>query len=344
MGKFVEGGVPLGYVADRKDRTLWLDENKAEIIRRMFALCIDGLSTRQISERLTGEHPDLGGLDHAAIHRKIQSRMYLGEMRQVGTKGKPRTPSDVWLKAHEPIVDAVTWRRAQTALTKRRIGGRPASGASRTASFLLRGLVRCGHCGYVMTAHSPMPNRSVKHGGWYLCRRAGSETPKCEHGPAARYTELDAVIDAAMLARLKELAADLARPAAASTVPAAPDFDRRKTTLLRKRKNVVDAVANGTISQQDAKATLDDLAKAMETIERARDEYEASRRDESPAARKDELKKTRALAASWSRMTTAEKRRVIAMHADRIVVYSTATARWQRNDTWRHEVTWRAAP
>lgn len=55
QGGYAGGGAPFGYVAQRGSRVLYLDEQAAEAVRRTFELRDQGLTQREIAERLNAE-------------------------------------------------------------------------------------------------------------------------------------------------------------------------------------------------------------------------------------------------------------------------------------------------
>jgi len=344
MGKFVEGPAPLGYLADRTTRSLEVDESRAPIVRLMFKLCVAGRSTRQISATLEDKWPDVGGLDPAGIQRKLRNRVYTGEMRPVGKRGVKPKATDEWLPAtHPPLVDRVTFRRAQEALVKRKVLGRPGSEESRTAGFLLRGIVRCGHCGLVMTSQPVMREGSTQHGGWYVCRRREvRDKVRCTKGPSARHAELDAAVESAMVAHLEEVAAALAKPREPKKQSAKmADFEARKELLLARRKRVADSISKGVIDDEEARETLAEIAEDIDALEKTRAEIEDAAPEPTAMDRRLELAAVKAMRAAWRHLTVAEKRQAIGRHAAAILIYSTGKARWQRRDTWRLEATWK---
>src|SRR5262245_40855707 len=61
-----------------------------------------------------------------------------------------------------------TWHLAQEALNARSLGGGASAPNSKTASFLLRGVMHCEACGAVCAA---VPSDRGKTRGYYTCRR-----------------------------------------------------------------------------------------------------------------------------------------------------------------------------
>lgn len=345
MGHYVEGTPPLGYKRKREGRTLEIDPNEADVVREMFDACISGMSTRQITLHLRNRFPNTrGGIDPAAIARKLRDRRYLGVIRPSARKGVRPTPEDTWIPSHPAIVDEVTWHRAQKALSSKR-RGRPVGAESSTTGFLLRGLVLCGTCGSTLISHAPQAGGSTKHGGWYVCRkRAGSmrEYVACD-GPFVRHDELDALVAGEMKDRLGDWIRELSAPAKAKPAPdAPPDFERAKADLLRQQSNLVNRIADGTIKAAIAQAKLDEIAGRIAAVEDQRLAHEtALAAPRAPSARREQLATLRALADAWDRLSVADKRRAIAIRMEAVVVFRVDVKKWARTGRWRHETRWK---
>lgn len=322
-GYFVEGEPPFGYRPDRETRKLVIDEEKAAIVRDLFAWSIEGLSLADMAAACAEKYPGVGGLDRSAISRKIRDRAYLGEMRPSARKGVRAKPGDAWIAgAHPAIVDRKTWLRAAAALDGRKMSGRPAGAESRSAQHLLRGLARCGVCGATLAAHHPGENTSTKHGGWYLCRgRTDSKRAArpCPEGPIAPHKAIDAIADAATLAHLHDLAGLLARaePARPATTPPKANYAARRAKVAGEEARVVDAIADGTISRAQARTKLAALEGRLATIDRE----EAQQEPATPVRpRRERLAEVKALARAWAEFTVDEKRTTLAALAESIVI------------------------
>ncbi len=338
MGKWVEGPPPPGYQRDRATKSLVVDEEKAPVVRRMFALCVEGFSVRESSRILREEFPGLVGFDATAVMRRIRDRRYLGEMATVGQRGKRVPPPDAeWIKTHAPLVDPRTWRRAQDAVIKRRNGGRPLTGDARNADFLLRGIVRCAACGYVMTAHAPMPYEAITHGGYYVCR---TPRAKCQSATNARHDEADAQVEAMVLERLEGLAGLLSAAPVAPKATKAPDFAAERDRLTKRRSNLVDAIGDGTITREQAREKLGAVEAALVKIDQREIAWEDEHRRVTPKETRAALSQMKQLRAAWKAMEPNEKREAIGMLSTRITIEKKATAeRWERG-AWKLRVVW----
>ncbi len=310
-GEHVEGLAPLGYRIEHK--RLVIDPDAAPIIRRMFELCISGQTARQIARTLP--HP-VSSHDHTAIIRRLRSRVYLGESNTIGARGhKPKRGE--WIKTHEAIVDQATWQRAQHALDDRRVGGRPASGVAKSAGFLCRGLMCCAKCGRRVTAWAPERGASITHGGYYHC---------LGH-VRARYKDVDAEVDAQTATRVEALYTRLSKPV---VVPTKRDRTAERARLVRRKANLVEAIADGTLTKEDARAKLAEIAARIAEIDAP----------EPVVDRAAAFRQVAEVREAWSAATVAEKRGIVRTLADRIELRGTAVRKWQRS-AWEIVITWR---
>ena len=336
MGLWVEGRPPLGYVRDDTTRKLVIDPKAAIVIREMFAECTAGSSTREIAAKLQRRHPEIPGLDSTAIGRKLRDCRYLGRNTVQGLPNRKTQKDAEWIDTHEAIVDPLAFRRAQDALTSRREGGAPLHGDALNAGFLLRGIALCGGCGRVLVAHAPGDHNTITHAGYYLCRHRA----RCG-GPCARQDEVDAEVERQVLRRLDAVTKLLARPARAEAEEKTPDFDAQRTRLLRRRENIVDAIAEGTVSRDVARAKLSTAEEQLADIDRAEIDYHAARKRPSVRQRRELLAEMKDVLQCWSRLKLPRRRRVIEVVAEKIVIGNTAAKRWTRG-AWALSVDWRS--
>jgi DNA invertase Pin-like site-specific DNA recombinase len=129
--------VPLGY-RRRDDGVLGPDPVIGPLAAELFVRRANGESVSELARWLEslGVLTARGGLPSRRwVSEMLARRVYLGE----AYAGELRNTS-----AHEPLIDRVTWERAQLARAPR-----PSVGREPT---LLGGLVRCWHCRHVMSA------------------------------------------------------------------------------------------------------------------------------------------------------------------------------------------------
>lgn len=326
QGFFVEGPPPLGYDVDRKARKLVPNANTAPLVRKMFAMAADGLSTREIALELSREWPDVPGLDYGAIARRLRSRAYIGELAIEGQRGRGARPNTPHVQAHEPIVEASVWHRVQRALESRRMTGRKPG--EQTANYLLRGLIQCGHCGYACRVQVSGTGASVRHDGWYGC-------VQCDLKPRVRRDRFDAMIEAAILVRLEELAVELERVARRpASQPVKDDRAPRRAALVARRTRLLEAIEDGTITRDVARERMAALTTAIEALD-------VEVRPTPTRTREDllaEAARWRSFAQAWADATMDSRRGVAARVIDAIVLFRSGE-KWTRGG-WVWGIRW----
>ncbi len=192
-GHLPGGGRPLyGYKwnADGKARTHYVvDEEKAQVVRRIFAMVKAGLSLRSIATTLTNENvPTPRGLSNqwniSSITDILANSFYTGKaayykMRCVKEAGRIRAlprPEQEQVVIPEGVVPALvneeTFEAVQRILTRNK--EQAARNNKNPHEALLRcGLVICGHCGDKMVVQR-------NHGRYlYCCHRKITRRGDC---------------------------------------------------------------------------------------------------------------------------------------------------------------------
>lgn len=149
-GQYVSGNSPFGYEKDVKDRhALRIEKDEAEVVRKIFALALEGATPVQIAKMLnetgvktpvefkiakgkTGRAPKGQRFlwSSSAICRILRNEVYIGNIGQRKTRkefvgGRNRlTPREDWLvfyNHHEPIIEKEVFDKVQESRgTKRR--------------------------------------------------------------------------------------------------------------------------------------------------------------------------------------------------------------------------------
>ena len=171
-GERVSPAVPFGYVKDENDRQKWLiDEPAAEVVRKIYSLCLAGRGPSQIARQLEKEEVLVPTAYYETIGRKharklplnpyawdqktvasiLENRQYTGcavnfKTTTVSYKVhkiiyKPKEEHQIIPDMQEPIIDEETWLRVQELRENKR---RPTA-TGRTSLF--SGLVFCPDCG-----------------------------------------------------------------------------------------------------------------------------------------------------------------------------------------------------
>ena len=192
--------VPYGYKKDPLDKTKWIiDEPAAEIVRRIYDLCIQGYGTHQICNILKQEkvptpkeYKAIHGLcnyhisevkycwQDRSIYDILFRQEYIGDTvnfkgttKSFKDKSKIYFPKEQWKifkNTHEPIIDKETWNTVQRIRENRQ---RPTK-LGKTNIF--SGHLFCKDCGsklYYCTSRSYKENRH-----FYRCSKYKNTSSK----------------------------------------------------------------------------------------------------------------------------------------------------------------------
>ena len=169
-GKWVGGRTPFGYDQDKNDKNhLVINEEQANIVKRIFNMCMSGLSFYKIARDLTNEgiktpaqyynfewksHYNLkyGQWHPKTIRDILTNRMYIGDLVQnrrskVNYKVKKIIKNNtndyiVVENTHEAIIDKELFYEVQARIPKN-VGRN-----EKKENHLLDGLLYCGDCGH----------------------------------------------------------------------------------------------------------------------------------------------------------------------------------------------------
>ena len=188
-GEVVTWRAPFGYVRiPRRDGVaphVEIDENKAVVVRRIFNLYAkQGWTVRQIAKQLTleGTLAPGGGREwnFYTVDRILHNEAYVGTLYYnrhncaaiEGTHGHKRPscqrilrPKEEWIPISiPPIIDLETFHQAGIRVKDNQ---RFSPRNLQEDAYLLRRLVRCGHCGLSCRASSNTANPNCSH--YYVC-------------------------------------------------------------------------------------------------------------------------------------------------------------------------------
>jgi site-specific DNA recombinase len=257
---------------------LELYEPEATIVRRIFHDYVESnLSIRQITWQLNQDGvPSPGGKPiwgTSVIGRLIRNETYVGRAyynrtarvldRRPGKRARQvRRPHDQWIPIAVPaIVSEELFEAAQrVSYDNSRWSPRRGEGGH----WLLRGLVKCGHCGVSVSCHK-MRGRNGTFHYYYYCRnhdplRAGGERRRCPERNI-RADELDAFVFDQLRAAMLRPDVLLSGAAAIATRPEAGNdellaaqvarFDRKLDAVATERRRVADLYQANFIPRQE---------------------------------------------------------------------------------------------
>lgn len=146
-----------------------INEERAAVVRRIFAATVDGRGQNSIAAELTAEGVSTwnGGTGwHRTYVRKIiDNRAVIGELVPHVTERKPgggtvRKPVGDPVPSYYPaIIDPETWERARAAIGSRGVTGTAGRGrhGGKPIAHMLAGIARCPICEGTMTRVSKGP-------------------------------------------------------------------------------------------------------------------------------------------------------------------------------------------
>jgi len=132
---------PVGYLNDRKTRTIIKDEGKAPFIKRIFELYATGkYSLSEIRDKinslgLTGRLNK--PLSISQYQKTLKNPLYYGVFRYKG---------ELYDGTHQPIIPKKLFDKCQEVMARR------AKPKKAKKTFAFRGFIRCGECGRMITA------------------------------------------------------------------------------------------------------------------------------------------------------------------------------------------------
>lgn len=172
-GQYISAYPPYGYVKDTSNEmaNLLVDEYASNIVKRIFDMYVNGMSTYKICDILNKENiePPAVYLKMNLVHRSkdyykwrpssvqkiLKNEVYLGKLLQGKTKKlsykskkKIDLPREIWIvkeNAHEPLVNNETFEKVQQIL-KTKYNTR-----NRNREYLLKGITYCHNCGNKLT-------------------------------------------------------------------------------------------------------------------------------------------------------------------------------------------------
>ncbi|XXT15330.1 recombinase family protein [Sorangium sp. So ce429] len=338
QGYFVEGQPPFGYERQPKPKgtktplPLRVVPEHAAVVRRMFALSLEGCSVLEIARRLRQEYGNIKAFGRAWVLVALRNRVYTGRIaktavRPQATRGAVQLPAE-WIPAHEAIVDDETFN-VQLALRDRRRGRKPQA-ESATATHLLRSICRCAECGGSVAAIPP--SRSGRHKvGYYVCRGHVEQKEKgvrCKSSAYLRQPDADAAVGEQFLAFARSLLTSLTRPPRQFEKP---DFAAQRREIKIARQRVVEFVARGLFTVEDVKVELNRLDDALAAIEAKEAEFKETAGNDTIETRKHAHAYVQQIVDEWSTLQVDVQRALIRAFALKVE----ATKDKQIRITWR---------
>ena len=171
-GKWVGGGMILGYDLDREARKLVVNPAEAQMVREIFSMYTERRSVLAVVQELnrrgvprktwttrTGKASGGGPWTKSNLILLLTNVHYLGKVDYQG---------EIYDGEQEPIIDMEIWSKAQALL--KRNANKGVSGVRGKFSGLLKGLLKCGSCKCSMI-HTYTSKGGTRY-RYYVCQNA----------------------------------------------------------------------------------------------------------------------------------------------------------------------------
>lgn len=212
-GEYQHGHPPFGYKKSTTEKNkLVIDPETAPIIKLIFDLYLSGKGTRQIVQILydkgiktpaqySGKKQYMKGNEYwqrSFIQKILHNQVYTGAVvshttSKVSYKIKKcvRLPKEEWIiveDRHEPIISKEQFQQVQDLMKKR------TSTRTRKYDHVLKGLVKCGHCGGTMTIKADTRTKGKVRLNFICSNRNGNKL-NCDNSVIGSNIVLDSVLE-----------------------------------------------------------------------------------------------------------------------------------------------------
>lgn len=211
---------PYGYVKDPANKKKWIiDPDAAEVVQRIFRLCIEGNGNETIARILQDDkvlvpqaywqskgmsrggkktQPNPYKWCKTTIAKILEQQEYCGDIinfksysKSFRNKTRVENPKENWAifkDVHEPIIDRETWERVQE-LTKNAKRRKPKDENVKKSIFT--NLLYCGDCGHKLWFNINKQNPSIR---FYSCSNYKGLRGTCESTHYVREDSLEQVV------------------------------------------------------------------------------------------------------------------------------------------------------
>ncbi|MFA7235755.1 MAG: recombinase family protein [Phycisphaeraceae bacterium] len=326
-GKWTGGSPVLGYdrVRDSRGTRLVVNVEEAKRVRAAFTKYmelqslldtvhwLDGRGWRN-KQYVTNKGVPRGGkeFDKSTLLKLLTNRLYLGQITYNG---------QCFDGEHEAIVDEDLFGRVQGQLARNRNSGGGGKYQRNKYGALLKGLVRCKHCGGGMSHH--YASRGQRRYRYYVCQTAQKKGWSACPYPSLPAGELEQFV----VQRIKEMTGD--RALLGDVVSRAREQLNRQTEELEQRRKLHENRARrinadiNDLTRSPGSAAMHATSHAASELARLQDELVEVEKEIGDLNRQivdiqhrmiDEDELTGALEAfdpMWDRLRPTERARVI---------------------------------
>jgi len=246
---------PIGYINDRKTRTIIVDEGKAPFITKSFALYATGKYTLSQLRDKINPLGMVGRKGHflsiSQYQRILQSPLYYGVFKYNG---------EIYEGTHEPIITKKLFDKCQEVMKAR---GKPKKCEKH---FALRGLMKCGECGRMITAEIQ------KGHTYYRCTKRYTNCSQKYIREEELYKQVRSILQKVSLCDdwtvniLKELEKDKLE-AIQSSRPHQQNLQSKIASVDNKINRLIDIYLEGSVSLEEYQKAKKKLINEKKTLQ-----------------------------------------------------------------------------
>ena len=231
------GKLPIGYKKDQNKQPI-IDQENAEIVRRIFDMHCNGHSTTEISRNLTKNGIKMS---EGSVYRILNNNAYTGKLSMLGVEIEVK-----------PIISAEIFEKSsQNFKTTRNKKG------TTMVNYLLSGKCRCGECGsnvIGISAHG----KSGRVFAYYQCKK------KCFKAKNATKFEdlilqkvISDILNDDMISQITNRIMEIQEQDLADNSNL-NSYKAKLADIKKKKSNIIKAIENGLYSPE-MNARMDDL-------------------------------------------------------------------------------------
>ncbi len=277
------GILPYGLTKDA-NRNLIINEDEAEVVKRIFAMSLDGIGTNKIAEILNAEgvptrYNSMKGTvktvdknsQRVTVRKKSDIKWSGNSIRGIITnpahKGQRRSGIKTNLQHHPcpAIFEEHYWNKVNQNLQSNRNN----SGKVVEHKYLLKGIVRCGKCGRNYYGRT----RVNKKDNYYMCSSKRIKTENCGN----RSINIDVlenliwsvfVENGTLLQLIKEHFADNKKEDVLKELTATKEqYQKELNEVNRQLKRLIELALNGTFTDAELFSTKKELKTAKNDLD-----------------------------------------------------------------------------
>tara|TARA_Y100001949_G_C15975762_1_gene325961 strand:- start:12 stop:1607 length:1596 start_codon:yes stop_codon:yes gene_type:complete len=187
----ISGPAPQGYENDRLNKTIRIDKKRFPIIREAFDMFLEGYSIDRIIQAMNEKGYRTLNRKPRGSNPMSRTTLYFifSNPRYAGKIPDPFEPNVYYDANYPPMITPQEYDKVQELL-----GRRGRTRFSETHEFTLKGLLKCGECGCMITASKKkktLKDGTVNEHIYYHCTRKR----KCEQRSGYREKDLISMVD-----------------------------------------------------------------------------------------------------------------------------------------------------